>query len=66
MTVGQSLTVREFWGIKITSVDDGQGLKMNQDGLINKIFDTCGMEYCEFRPTPTAVIAPNGTAPLGK
>ena len=66
MTVGQSLNVREFWGIKITSVDDGQGLKMNQDGLINKIFDTCGMEYCEFRPTPTAVIAPNGTDSLGK
>ena len=39
---------------------------MNQDGLINNIFDTCGMEYCEFMPTPTAVIAPNGTDSLGK
>ena len=45
----------------MTSIDDGQGFKMTQDGIIKKIFKTCSMKYCKLRPTSTAVVATPGT-----
>ena len=66
MTEVKSQTVSEFWVIDMNYVDNDKWFNITQDVLINNIFKTCGMEYCEYRWNPTAVVAPLGNEYLGK
>ena len=52
LTVEGSFT--EYLGIKYEK-PDGNTIKMTQEGLIQKIIDTTGMQDCNPHPTPTTV-----------
>ena len=53
-------SVSEFLGIDIKTLDNG-GSQFFQTGLIRKVLEATGMEYCNGFPTPTKVEAPLGT-----
>ena len=53
-------SLSDFLGIDIKTFDDG-GFKFYQTGLIRKVLESTGMEYCNVLPTPTKVEAPLGT-----
>ena len=50
----------EFLGIDIKTLDDG-GFQFCQTGLIRKVLEATGMDYCNWLPTPNKVEAPLGT-----
>ena len=50
----------EFLGIDIKTLDNG-GFQFCQTGLIRKVLEATGMDYCNGLPTPTKVEAPFGT-----
>ena len=49
----------EFLGIDIKTLGNG-GFQFCQTGLICKVLESTGMEYCNGFPTPTKVEAPLG------
>ena len=49
----------EFLGIDINTLDD-DGFQFCQTGLIRRVFEATGMEYCNGLSTPTKVEAPLG------
>ena len=53
-------SVYQFLGIDIKTLDDG-GFQFCQTGLIRKVLEATGMEYCNGFPTPTKVEEPRGT-----
>ena len=50
----------EFLGIDIKTLDY-DGFQFCQTGLVRKVLEATGMEYCNGFPTPTKVEAPLGT-----
>ena len=64
---GKANTVEEFLGIEIHSFTENgnRASRMTQDGLINKIINTCSMGYCYPNTTPTTVQYPLGTDAKG-
>lgn len=60
MTIEGSVT--EFLGIEMTPVNDTNGWKLTQRGLIDKVLDTTGLTDCNSNSTPTS----SDGKPLGK